>query len=69
MGFTPLPLRAAAAALGDTTAVAIAERLETPYVTVRRWTSGRGVPSGPSLADIERIYGVTSAQLFPADAA
>ncbi|MET8399611.1 helix-turn-helix domain-containing protein [Streptomyces sp900116325] len=67
--FNPRPLRAAAAALGDNTAVSIAARLNTPYVTVQRWTSGRGIPAGPALAAIERAYGITPADLFPADAA
>jgi DNA-binding transcriptional regulator YdaS (Cro superfamily) len=67
--FNPRPLRAAAAELGDNTAVAIAARLNCPYATVRRWTSGRGIPAGPALAAIERTYGVTPAALFPADTA
>lgn len=69
MSFNPRPLRAAAAALGDNTAVAIATRLGAPYATVRRWTSGRGIPAGPALATIERTYGVTPASLFTEDAA
>jgi hypothetical protein len=66
--FDPIPLRTAAAAKGDNTTAAISRRLGAPYVTVLRWTSGRSVPAGPALAEIEREYGVTPAKLFPADA-
>lgn len=69
MRFNPRPLRVAAAALGDNTSVAIATRLGAPYATVRRWTSGNGIPAGRHLATIERTYGITPAVLFPEDAA
>ncbi|MGW2591991.1 helix-turn-helix domain-containing protein [Streptomyces sp. NPDC001515] len=69
MKFDPRPLRSAAAAAGDSTVVAIAERIGIPYVSVRRWTSGRGEPKGPALAAIERAYGITPAALYPSDAA
>ncbi|MEU1082347.1 helix-turn-helix transcriptional regulator [Streptomyces sp. NPDC005908] len=61
-------LRRAAIDHGDTSAAAIARRLGMPYGTVIRWTSGRAAPSGPALAAIERAYGLTPAQLYPADA-
>ncbi|MER8086579.1 hypothetical protein ABTZ57_15950 [Streptomyces sp. NPDC094048] len=69
MPFDPRPLRSAAATVGDNSVIAIAARLNAPYATVRRWTSGRGEPKGAALATIERIYGVTSAALYPDDAA
>ncbi|MFJ5999622.1 helix-turn-helix domain-containing protein [Streptomyces sp. NPDC092370] len=68
MRFDPIPLRTAAAAKGDNTTAAISRRLNAPYQTVIRWTSGRSTPAGPALADIERTYGVTAAALFPGDA-
>ncbi|MDW4905061.1 hypothetical protein RB628_06800 [Streptomyces sp. ADMS] len=68
MRFDPKPLRSAAASVGDNSSAAIARKLNTPYATVIRWTSGRSVPAGPALASIERTYGVTAAALFPADA-
>ncbi|MEV5086839.1 helix-turn-helix domain-containing protein [Streptomyces griseoincarnatus] len=69
MSFNPKPLRLAAATRHEDYSVpAIARRLSLPPATVYRWTSGRGVPSGESLAVIERTYGVTAADLFPADA-
>lgn len=64
--FDPTALRTAAAERHkDYKIRAIAARLEAPYASVRRWTSGTGEPSGPRLADIERVYGVTPAQLWP----
>ncbi|MGA5084057.1 helix-turn-helix domain-containing protein [Streptomyces pseudogriseolus] len=69
MAFDAKALRVAALAKkNDTTAAAIARRIGIPYGTVIRWTSGRSVPAGPALAAIERAYGVTAADLFPADA-
>ncbi|MEV4966695.1 hypothetical protein AB0886_09845 [Streptomyces sp. NPDC024062] len=65
MRFNPRALRVAAAEAGDNSVVAIAARLELPYVTVRRWTSAAGQPNGPALAAIERVYGVTPAALYP----
>jgi transcriptional regulator with XRE-family HTH domain len=46
----------------------IARRLGVPPANVSRWATGHSVPSGPALAAIERAYGITAAQLFPADA-
>ncbi|MGW2130419.1 helix-turn-helix domain-containing protein [Streptomyces coelicoflavus] len=68
MHFDPRPLRTAAAAKGHNTVAAIAREIGSPYNTVIRWTQGRGTPAGPTLATIERAYGVTAAALFPADA-
>ncbi|MYR46637.1 helix-turn-helix transcriptional regulator [Streptomyces sp. SID5910] len=64
MHFDPRPLRSAAAAKGHNTVADIAREIGAPYNTVIRWTQGRGTPSGPALADIERSYGVTPAALF-----
>jgi hypothetical protein len=64
--FDPHPLRVAAATRGDHQVTQIAARLQAPYSTVRRWTGGQGEPNGPALANIERIYGVTAASLYPA---
>ncbi|GAA5056303.1 helix-turn-helix transcriptional regulator [Streptomyces similanensis] len=68
MRFDPKPLRVAAAAVGDNTTAAIARKLNAPYGTVIRWTSGRTIPDGPNLAAIQRTYGVTAADLFPVGA-
>jgi transcriptional regulator with XRE-family HTH domain len=68
MRFDPRPLRSAAAAKGHNKVAAIARELGLPYGTVITWTQNRSAPGGPALAAIERAYGVTAAQLFPADA-
>ncbi|MGW3711381.1 hypothetical protein ACWDN6_14690 [Streptomyces albogriseolus] len=68
MTFDPKPLRVAAAAKGDNSVAAISRRLAAPYATVIRWTNGSSTPAGPALATIERTYGVTAGDLFPADA-
>jgi hypothetical protein len=68
MSFDLKALRVAALDKGDTTTAAISRRTGIPYATVIRWTSGRGIPAGPALATIERTYGVTAGDLFPADA-
>ncbi|MEV0444790.1 helix-turn-helix transcriptional regulator [Streptomyces spectabilis] len=66
--FNTIALRTAAAAKGDNTTADIARRLGTPYGTVVRWTSGRGRPSSPAVAAMERTYGVTASELFPENA-
>ncbi|MFD7510170.1 hypothetical protein ACFV5N_12630 [Streptomyces sp. NPDC059853] len=64
MTYTPAPLLRVAHARGDRSAADIARRLDVPYLAAYRWTTGRATPGPAGLAAIERVYGLTSADLI-----
>lgn len=59
-------LRAAMAEAGDTNSSHVAEALSVHPATAWRLINGHSEPAAETLAEIERRYGITAADLFPA---